>query len=307
MKNTIILHHYDASPYAEKIRLMFGLTRTRWQSLLSPAWPPRPNVDPLSGGYRRIPIAQIGADIFCDTALIAQEVASATDHPALDPSTVQGDALKLMRQAEGEAFFAAIAAVPPLRLMGTMLRGFGPVGTYRFVKDRTGLLKGGTVRPPKASRAKQALESLLDALDAHLAKQPWVGGDQPSFADFATYHPLWLHVSCNRQPLRAGQHVLRWFKAVESLGHGTREEISLADAFAVARHSDPRPVPASTVAADVKPGAAVKVAPVDYGVVPVRGTLAAVTETRIILARETDDFGVMHVHFPRAGYALTAA
>ena len=83
MTESIILHHYDNSPYAEKIRLMFGFTNMSWSSLLSPAWPPRPNLDPLTGGYRRIPVAQIGADIFCDTALIAQEVARLVAAPLL--------------------------------------------------------------------------------------------------------------------------------------------------------------------------------------------------------------------------------
>ena len=72
MKDAFILHHYDRSPYAEKVRLMFGVTNSEWQSLLSPPWPPRPNVDPLAGGYRRIPVAQCGADIFCDSAVIAE-------------------------------------------------------------------------------------------------------------------------------------------------------------------------------------------------------------------------------------------
>jgi len=306
MTTSIILHHYDASPYAEKIRLMFGLTQTRWQSLLSPAWPPRPNVDPLSGGYRRIPIAQIGADIFCDTALIAQEVAQLTHHPSLDPSTAESEALKLAKQAEGEAFFAAITAVPPLRLLGTMLKGFGPTGAYRFVKDRTGLMKGGTVRPPKAPKAKHALTALLDGLEVRLSHGQWVGGDQPSFADFACYHPLWLHVSCNRRPLDAGPKVLRWYQAMANLGHGTREEIAQTDAFDAARRATPRPLP-SSVPSDIAPGTTVKVAPVDYGIVPVTGTLAAVTEHRIVVARETDAFGTLHVHFPRHGYAMMAA
>ena len=54
MSETLILHHYDASPYAEKIRLMLGWKGLTWHSLLSPPQPPRPNVDPLSGGRRRI-------------------------------------------------------------------------------------------------------------------------------------------------------------------------------------------------------------------------------------------------------------
>ncbi|WP_231877010.1 glutathione S-transferase N-terminal domain-containing protein, partial [Oleiphilus sp. HI0067] len=78
MTESIILHHYDKSPYAEKIRLMFGLMNTSWQSLLSLPIPPRPNLDPLTGGYRRIPVAQIGADLICDTGLIAQEVSCLT-------------------------------------------------------------------------------------------------------------------------------------------------------------------------------------------------------------------------------------
>ena len=47
-----ILHHYEDSPYAEKIRLMFGHAGMAWQSVLSPSMPPRPNLDPLTGGYR---------------------------------------------------------------------------------------------------------------------------------------------------------------------------------------------------------------------------------------------------------------
>jgi hypothetical protein len=28
--------------------------------------PPRPLLDPLTGGYRRVPVLQVGADIYCD-------------------------------------------------------------------------------------------------------------------------------------------------------------------------------------------------------------------------------------------------
>ena len=70
-----ILHHYSMSPFSEKIRLMFGYAGLAWQSLPCPEMPPRPTVDPLSGGYRRIPIAQVGADIFCDSRLISAEIA----------------------------------------------------------------------------------------------------------------------------------------------------------------------------------------------------------------------------------------
>lgn len=306
MNDSIILHHYDASPYAEKIRLMFGLTNARWYSLLSPVQPPRPALDPLTGGYRRIPVAQLGADIFCDTAIIAQEVANATSCPALDPATVDATAAKLMEQAEKEAFFAAIGAVQPLRLLGTMVQQLGPVGAYRFVKDRAGLLNGGTGRPPKGAEAKAVLDSLLAALETRLAETPWVGGDTASVADFAIYHPLWLHVSCSRRPLKAGRTVTAWYQRVTEIGHGLREEITQDQAFAAARDAEPRPLPASVEDITVTIGGMVEVAPSDYGVVPVTGTLAAVAEDRIILARESAELGKLHVHFPRAGYSLVS-
>lgn len=306
MNDTLILHHYDSSPYAEKIRLMFGLTDARWQSVISPVQPPRPNLDPLTGGYRRIPVAQMGADVFCDTAIIAQEVAAAQDCPAVDPANVDASAATLMEQAEGKAFFAAIGAVPTPRLLVTMLKAFGPIGAYRFIKDRTDLLKGGTVRPPQGDKARAVLSDLLTALDARLSEQSWVGGETASVADFAVYHPLWLHVSCNRRPLDAGPRVTDWFKRVGEIGQGQREEITGDQAFAAARDADPRPLPASLDDTPVAVGASVRVAPSDYGVSPVTGTLAGMTTDRVIVARDTRDFGTLHVHFPRSGYSIEA-
>lgn len=306
MSESMILHHYESSPYAEKIRLMFGLTNAHWYSLLSPVQPPRPNLDPLTGGYRRIPVAQLGADIFCDSALIAQEVAKANDCPALDPACVGETAAALIEQAEKKAFFAAIGAVKPLRLIGTMIQQLGPLGSYRFVKDRAGMLRGGTVRPPQGDDAKAILDALLGALEAQLAEQPWVNGNASSVADFSVYHPLWLYVSCNRRPLKAGPKVTDWYQRVSEIGHGRREEITQEKVFSMASDAEPRPVPASVDNATVTIGEKAKVAPSDYGIQPVTGTLAAVTEDRIILARNTTEFGKLHVHFPHAGYSLVS-
>lgn len=306
MNKTLILHHYEISPYAEKIRLMFGLTNASWQSVLVPVQPPRPDLDRLTGGYRRIPVAQLGADIFCDTAVIAREIADATGCKAVDPRAVDTRAAALIEQAEKEAFFAAVSAVPPLRLIGTLLRLMGPVGMYRFVKDRVNLLKGGAVRPAWGSQASAVLRELLDSLETILTERPWVGGDSPSVADLATYHPLWLHASVSRSPLSAGPKIEHWYQRVGEIGYGSREDISGADALAAARDTEPRPLPVSVDDLPSALGTRVQVSPSDYGVVPVTGTLAAMTEDRIILSRDTAEFGNLHVHFPRSGYSLKA-
>ncbi|MFT6046309.1 MAG: hypothetical protein ACI9WC_002014, partial [Arenicella sp.] len=79
----MILHHYKLSPFSEKIRLMFGYCDMSWSSAISPAMPPRSIVDPLAGGYRRIPVAQLGADIFCDSRIITSEIAELCGRPEM--------------------------------------------------------------------------------------------------------------------------------------------------------------------------------------------------------------------------------
>jgi hypothetical protein len=143
-------------------------------------------------------------------------------------------------------------------------------------------------------------------LEIRLAECPWVGGDTASIADFAIYHPLWLYVSCNRRPLKPGPKVEAWYKRVGEIGHGRREEISKDKAFVAARDAVPRSLPASVEDVPVTIGVVVDVAPSDYGILPVTGTLVAVTEDRIILARDTAELGKVHVHFPRAGYSLVS-
>ena len=70
--SAVILHHYDISPYAEKIRLVLGLKRLAWSSVIQPMVMPKPDLTVLTGGFRRIPVLQIGADVYCDTNLIAE-------------------------------------------------------------------------------------------------------------------------------------------------------------------------------------------------------------------------------------------
>jgi glutathione S-transferase len=70
----IILHHYPTSPYAEKTRLAFGIKGLTWKSVIIPNIMPKPDLMPLTGGYRKTPVMQIGADIFCDTQIIMREL-----------------------------------------------------------------------------------------------------------------------------------------------------------------------------------------------------------------------------------------
>src|SRR5215469_16999967 len=70
----VILHHYPLSPYSEKIRLALGLKGVSWNSVEIPVWTPRPKLTPMTGGYRRTPILQMGAEFYCDTLRILKAV-----------------------------------------------------------------------------------------------------------------------------------------------------------------------------------------------------------------------------------------
>ena len=81
MDVTPIIYHYPASPYAEKVRLLAGYLGVPWRSCDVPIQPPRDTLALLAGGYRRIPVMQLGADIFCDTAIICDEVIALAERP----------------------------------------------------------------------------------------------------------------------------------------------------------------------------------------------------------------------------------
>jgi glutathione S-transferase len=304
--NIFILHHYERSPYAEKIRAMFGLAGGEWGSVLSPPYPPRPNLDPLAGGYRRIPVAQIGADVFCDTALIATEVAAFTGRPELAPQIDDESARALAERAEGDVFFAAITAVPPLLLLGKLLISGGPFSTMKFVKDRAGMMKGASVKPPQGEAAAQLFREFLGDLDAHLASRQTLTGNDITYADFCVYHPIWLALSVgSAKRIEDFTHVRRWFEAMSALGEGQRREMSGEDAFAAASDADPRELPPGSQTHEGV-GSEVSIAPADYGKIGVQGTLVAVCDDRYILRRDTERFGAIHVHFPRDGYDLVS-
>ena len=88
-----ILHHYPTSPFAEKIRLILGYKKLAWQSVIIPRIMPKPDLTALTGGYRRTPVMQIGADIYCDTALIADVLDNPRDPANIDAVRAKVNAL----------------------------------------------------------------------------------------------------------------------------------------------------------------------------------------------------------------------
>ena len=107
MPTELILHHYPTSPFAEKIRLILGHKKLAWKSVLIPAIMPKPDVVALTGGYRRTPVLQVGADVYCDTALICDVLEHLAPEPTLYPAHLKGVCRIFSQWADSTLFWAA--------------------------------------------------------------------------------------------------------------------------------------------------------------------------------------------------------
>ena len=100
----LILHHYDFSNYSEKARLALGYKGLAWRGVTIPPVAPKPDLTPLTGGYRRTPVLQVGADIYCDTRLILMELERRFPKPTLYPEDLTAEANMIAHWAESQFF-----------------------------------------------------------------------------------------------------------------------------------------------------------------------------------------------------------
>lgn len=304
---TPILHHYPSSPFAEKGRLMLGFKGQAWQSVYIPMVMPKPDVVALTGGYRRTPLLQIGADIYCDTALIATVLEHLKPEPALFPDHLKGIARIVAQWADGDLFWAAMGYTLSPKGAAAMFANQPPEAAQAFAADRGAMRTGMTsLRPGDAT---SAYRSHLRRLAHMLHGQPFLLGDAPCIADFAAYHPLWFTRVVN--PAMAGildatPGVLAWMDRMAAIGHGQPSKLTSTEAIAVAAAAEPAPLPQEAFQDDhgIALGSRVTVAAQSFGTETTEGTLVAATRTHVTLARTDERAGRLHVHFPRIGYVL---
>src|ERR1700704_232105 len=301
----IILHHYDTSPYSEKVRLGFGLKGLAWASVELPQIMPKPKLTALTGGYRKTPVLQIGADIYCDSQLIMRELERRYPTPSFYPAG-HGAADALAWWAEKTTFSPAagiLFAKKPNAL---------PEG---FLEDRV-KFSGRNIDPVVMMAA---VPNLLDQLRAHfdwldqtLADgRSFLQGPAAGLADLAAYHPIWYlrqNFGSAAAPLDGFPRLLSWAERVAAIGHGRRSPMTSEQALDVARTATSI-AKASTDAKDPigrKPGQVVSVTPDDTGRDPVIGELVASGIDEIVIRRRDPAIGEVCVYFPRAGFVVTS-
>lgn len=301
----LILHHYDLSPFSEKVRLALGHKHQAWHAVEIPIWPPRPGTEPLTAGYRRSPVLQIGADIYCDTLLILREIERRHPAPVLYPAGLSGLVQALSQWAERALFM-------PVATLTTSI--IGDQVPQAFLDDRVAFMKHDFSKqaslqalPLNRQRVTAAMTALADMLGDG---RPFLLGANVSAADLSAYHPLWFarkNGGAGIEALLSFDALHGWMERIAAIGYGERHAMTPEAALDIAKVAEPVPTDGVIVddASGLKGGERVLVHTDEPGE-PITGTLVAANASEIVIRHEHQQVGFVHVHFPRLGYSVVA-
>jgi glutathione S-transferase len=299
----LILHHFDQSPFSEKIRIIFGYKQLAWKSVRISRTMPRPDLMPLTGGYRRTPVMQIGADIYCDTQIIIRELEARFPIPALFPQGHEGVPWALAMWSDRLFFQNTVNLI-----FGTLADKV----PQDFIEDRSRLR--GAKFDVDAMRA--AIPQMRDQFRAHAG---WIEAQLAdgrewllevfSLADINAYMNIWYvrsHACEAGGSLAKFTRLLAWEKRMQAIGYGSRSEMLPGEALGIAARATPQ-TPILEDPDDPngrRPGDRVSVMPDDYGKIEVHGEIVSLSAQHIAIRRFDDRAGETVMHFPRAGFLV---
>ena len=301
----LILHHYDGSPFSEKVRLMLGFKGLAWREVNVPVVMPKPDVVALTGGYRRTPFMQVGADIYCDSARIAQLLEQLAPQPTLFPASAPL-APQLAAWADSALFWTVIPYTMQPAGLANVFAGVPMEMVKAFAADRAPFVAG--MKRQTVPDATVNLRTHAAALDAQLADgRAFLFGAEASIADFSVAHCIWyVHRGGSVAEILAPfRHLLAWYARMKAFGHGTKaSKLDSGEALAIARAATGHAPTAVQPDLGLEAGQPVSVMPTDYGFDPVAGTLVGLTPDEVVLRRTDERAGTVHVHFPRVGFQV---
>lgn len=305
----LILHHYPESLFSEKARAMLNARGLAWRSVIIPMIMPRPDTIPLTGGYRRTPVLQAGADVYCDTAAIAAYIDDKGEGPTFFPAASRLAAQTLARWVDTELFWGGVT----IRFQPQNMAGFlaDTEAATAFAADRAAFSQGSAIRRIPLDEALPRHQTFLAELEAQLSDgRAYLFGPEWSIADFSVYHVLWfVHAGTPMADMLARHPAAQaWFERMRAFGRKKGEAMSCPEALDVAAAAEPAPVMHGTSdLPEIPVGALVDVAPTDYGVMPSRGKLVHCDPATIIVSRTHERTGLVNGHFPRHGFGVTRA
>lgn len=307
MAHEIIFHNFATSPFSEKVRLVFGMKKLAWRSVEIPSMLPKPLLAPLTGGYRKTPVMQIGADIYCDSQLIIRELERRFPEPSVFPKN-KGFPYGLSFWTDRLFFMASVPVI------------FGEIGEYvpeNFKKDRAAM-SGGTFSTDAMKAVAPFVKDQWRAHASFVAEQledgrKFVLGETPSAADAHAHMNFWFMkgavANTTAALLKEFPAIDAWFERVSAIGHGKPTPMDGEEALAIAKAatSEAKPNPDPFEPRGLKPGDRVTVAADDYGRDAIGGQIVFTNAHEIAIARNDSQVGDVVVHFPRAGFVVVPA
>jgi glutathione S-transferase len=313
----IILHHYPESPFSEKIRLILAYKQLAYQSVIIPVIMPKPDLMALTGGYRKTPVMQIGADIYCDTEIISRVIDRLQPQNSLYPKGQEVILDGLARWTDTTLFRLSVAmAFQPKALAGNPLFQ-DPERAAAFAADRAELVKGGqSLAIPFAVAHGQFLAHMKELDNQLSGNSAFLSGSTPAIVDFSTYHCIWfIHRNeALRDLFDPFVNLLAWYERMAAFGPAEYEDISGAEAIQIALNSTPEEggvlegASLEGISSDgFEYGSEVTVMPTDYGLNPVQGKLISTSEIEIAIKRSESQGGALVLHFPRIGFQINSS
>jgi len=294
---SLILHQYEISPFSEKVRVMLGIKGLAWHACNQPVIMPKPEMVALTGGYRRIPVLQVGADLWFDSLYIIEELDRRSPEPPAFAGSGLGLAGAFATWSDGEFFNTVVG----------LLFGGDWKADEAFAKDRSEL----SGAPFDAARMAAAAPMLTGRLRQQLALLETQLADRRAFLTGARPDAIDAAVFCQIAFIRWGRGaavrlveerpgLLAWEQRVKALGQGDRQaDIGREDALAIARAATPTPVAAESSDGLFAPGDAVGVKFHDANTPVLEGTLLRIDQRSLSLKPDRSDAGDLHIHMPR--------
>ncbi|OSC98982.1 hypothetical protein PYCCODRAFT_1438790 [Trametes coccinea BRFM310] len=322
----VVLYHYDASPFATKVKNLLIIKRIPHLRVEVSTTLPRPDLsDRLGITYRRIPILAIGKDVYCDSSLIAavleRRFPAAAGYGTLFPARKGGGKADTgmikalcMSYADRALFTLAAANLPYKKF------------TPEFVNDRRAWL--GKDFDPDAMEANQPivksqLVSHLALLEEQLADgREWLmDTETPSLADITVqFSWAWMQRFRSLRDLfdRAKfpasvawiNRVSEYIAKVGSQQQMVLDNISgekAAEIICSSVYEDPKAIgfdAADAALFGVKKGEYVSVTPTDNGKVPTIGKLVMLNQEEVVIETQGSTGKPVHCHFPRLNFLV---
>jgi glutathione S-transferase len=260
---------------------------------------------PLTAGYRRTPVLQSGADVYCDTQNIVRAISELTATSLLLPTRQRGQIFALTDWVDGTVFNLAA------RVILTSALDTAPP---EFIQDRGGLYFGPNWTP-EGLKAQlpgviRQLAAHLDSINQGLTDTGGYFTESLSYADISIAYVAWFI----RGRWDVGPEFLSQFPRVERIERDVHEqstdrheEVSAESALMTAlqaKSSAPRGVQAQ-IGSRLSEGMRVSIRPqAETSDPPIIGRLRYLDRVRVSIDHQDPQVGDVVVHLPVAGYQI---